>query len=147
MPYADAIGAPQSRAQLPLFQIQTMRFSNRIVRGKIKKHNNNNNNNKILLFGSTRRQQPRLLCAKSPAPPSFGDGLILAVQTEQLLPLKLAFFPQVISCIGDSSDCHSAFLEKRPACKTRSSNCYCFKPFVEHYYQFVFVKSVRCLYY
>jgi hypothetical protein len=144
VPYADAIGARSPKLNFPCFKF---RVGGSVIEyvwgGKIKKHNNNNNK---ILSGSTRQQRQHL-CAKSPAPPSFGDGFIQAVQPEQLLPLKLAFFPQVISCVGDISDSHSAFLQKRPACKTRSSNCYCFKPFVEHYHQFVFTKSVRCLCY
>src|SRR5829696_164245 len=120
-----------------------MRFTNRIVKEKNKRHNTNDE----ILFGSARQQRqhihvPRLRPHHLPL-----EMVCSGSSTATSLSLKLAFLPQVISRIGDIGDCHSPFLEKRPAGKTCSSNCYCFKPFVEHYYQFVFTKSVRCLYY
>src|SRR5215210_3875303 len=99
----------------------------------------------MLLFNFPR--QPRSLVVNSSAFPCLWKMVLFVNLIATNVLLKLAFLPQVISCIRDISDCHSAFLEKRLAGESCSSHCYCFKPFVEHYYQLVFMKSVRCIYY
>ncbi len=61
------------------------------------------------------------------------------------ISLRLAFFPQIVPCVSYSGYCHPTFLEKRLARKSCSTNCYCLKGSIEHYYQLVLTKSIRCL--